>query len=272
MRVKILLISILNFQILLGNEEWYKIPFPIKRWGISYLNISQNEKGNLKSANVDLNKLNLDFENPKSLDVKADLNLIKVDYFLLPFFNIYGIGGEIDTEASFNLGKGVFSIDSTGKPGFDSIIDNILKPINKNMPDIRIKQKSKGDIYGGGILLGCEYRNIFTSLQYTYTQIKLDGNLATKDAQVGTGRVGYNYKYNDNIKILSYFALSYQKTDANISGVIPETNFDYNFNVELEKYTPSFGIFFSLPKNFTFLVDYAWGEKELLAMELGYRF
>lgn len=260
MKKLVILIFMLSCQLSMGMKSWNKIPYPYKKMGISYIIANQLEKGKLKSASITMNPLNLDFFNPKSLEVKANLNLIKLDYFLLPFLNIYGIGGRIDTEASFNLGKGTLSFNPSGKP----ILDNI--------PFKKIKQKSEGNLYGAGALIAGEYKNIFTSFQYTYTEIKLKGDIATKSAEIGSGRLGYNYKYSNSINIMPYLSISYQKTDTSIKGKIPNTKLNYKFNMELEKETPSIGIFFKLPKNFTYLIDYSWGNKELLAMEIGYRF
>ncbi|MGL6132056.1 MAG: hypothetical protein ACRCZ9_10625 [Fusobacteriaceae bacterium] len=271
-------------QLVLAADTWRGIQYPMNRWGISVMGVNQVEKGNLTSAGVKgklgKNKLdiNVDFLKPQDLRVDADVKIVKVDYFVLPFLNVYAIGGELDANVKFNLGKGDVKFGKTGKPFIDAVLEGVEKDIATKMPaNIKIEHKAEGKLYGGGALIAGEYKRVFTSLQYTYTRIEMDGDVAAKSAEVGMAKVGYVAYRESGYSITPYVGAAYQKTDSSISGPIPVelegvSNLNYKFTMELEKVTPSIGIFTVLNDRFTVLVDYSFGDRETLAIDLGYRF
>ena len=267
-------------QLVLAQEYWNGIPYPLNRWGVSVMGANQTEKGNLKSASVEgikihekIPNLNAYFLNPHDMEVDAKVQIVKVDYFILPFLNIYGIGGKLEAEAKFNLGRGNLNFDSTGKNWSDKILGAIGNEISKTMPEnLRIKQKSEGKLLGGGALIAGEYKRVFSSLQYTYTRIEMDGDVAAKSAEVASGRVGYVVYRDSNLSMTPYLGASYQKTNSEISGVIPNTTLNYKFAMELEDLTPAAGVFTVIKNNFTVLLEYSFGDRKTLALDLGYRF
>ncbi len=96
----------------------------------------------------------------------------RLDLWLLPFANIYGIIGYVDGEAELNVNLPGITIDV---PGFGSI--PILDPSTLDL-DIDYS----GETYGGGITLAGGYKNIFGSIDanYTYTDIDIvDGDIKT---------------------------------------------------------------------------------------------
>ncbi|MEG0301542.1 hypothetical protein [Cetobacterium sp.] len=267
-------------QLVLAQEYWNGIPYPLNRWGVSVMGVNQTEKGNLKSASVEgiklhekIPNLNAYFLNPHDMEVDAKVQIVKVDYFLLPFLNIYGIGGKLEAEAKFNLGRGNLNFNSTGKDWNDKLLGAIGNEISKTMPEnLRIKQKSEGKLLGGGALIAGEYKRVFSSLQYTYTRIEMDGDVAAKSAEVASGRVGYVVYRDSNLSMTPYLGASYQKTDSEISGVIPSTTLNYKFEMELEDLTPAAGVFTVIKNDFTVLLEYSFGDRKTLALDLGYRF
>ncbi|MGL5710176.1 MAG: hypothetical protein ACRCW9_04965, partial [Cetobacterium sp.] len=85
-------------QLVLGQDSWRGIPYPMNRWGVSVMGVKQTEKGNLTGASVSGIKIteklnaNVDFLEPEDLKMDADVQIVKVDYFVLPFLNLYAIG------------------------------------------------------------------------------------------------------------------------------------------------------------------------------------
>ena len=267
-------------QLVLAQEYWNGIPYPLNRWGVSVMGVNQREKGDLKSASVEgikihekIPDLNAYFLNPHDMEVDAKVQIVKVDYFILPFLNIYAIGGKLEAEAKFNLGRGNINFDSTGKDWNDKLLGAIGSEISKTMPEnLHIKQKSEGKLLGGGALIAGEYKRVFSSLQYTYTRIDMDGDVAAKSAEVASGRVGYVVYRDSNFSMTPYLGASYQKTDSEISGVIPSTTLNYKFAMELEDLTPAAGFFTVIKNDFTVLLEYSFGDRKTLAIDLGYRF
>lgn len=220
--------------------------FNHKKFGISYINFSQSENGKLKKGELGF----LDFHNGK-IKVDADIQLLKLDYFPLPFLGFYGVGGSIDTKVTVK--------DVKMKLG------NISIPIKQS-----ISKKSNGYLYGGGVILGAGYKNIFITGQYTYTDIVMNEDVGKKTAEVYTGRLGYNYRVNSEVSISPYFAITRQQASTAVKGKIK--NIDYNLDIELEENIPSVGVYITLPKNFTLLGEYSFGDKKYFSFEVGYRF
>lgn len=251
-------------QIILAQDTWRGIPYPMNRWGVSIMGVKQTEKGNLTDASVSGEivkglKLNVNFLEPEDLKVDADVQIVKVDYFVLPFLNIYGIGGKLKANVKFNLGVPTISLPNL--PSF---------PLKKSWT---IEHKSEGKLYGGGALLAGEYNRIFSSIQYTYTRVEMEGDVAAKSSEIGVGRIGYVIYRDENFSITPYAGASYQKTDSSISGSIPGLEgVNYQFQMELEKITPSVGFFTNINNNFTIFVDYSFGDRDTIAIDLGYRF
>ena len=277
---RIIVLLILFSQLIYSQDYWMGIPYPMNRWGVSVMGVTQTEKGDLKSASVQniklhesIPNLNVNFLNPHDMKVDAKVQIVKVDYMLLPFLGVYGIGGKLEAEAKFKLGKGSLNFDSTGKPLYDKILTGIGNEIANSMPaSLDIKQKSEGKLLGGGVILAGEYNKIFTSFQYTYTTIKMDGDVATKSAEIGAAKLGYAVYRNNGNSVMPYVGASYQKTNTEISGVIPKTSLNYRFEVDLEDITPAIGTYITIKENFTILMEYSFGDRELFALDLGYRF
>lgn len=267
-------------QLVLAQEYWNGISYPMNRWGVSVMGVKQREKGDLKSASVNgieiggkIPNANVDFLSPHNMEVDAKVQLVKADYFILPFLNIYGIAGKLEAEAKFDLGRGNFNFDSTGNKFHDGILGGIADKISGTMPEnLHIKQKSEGKLFGGGALIAGEYKRVFTSIQYTYTRIEMDGDVAAKSAEVAAGRLGYVVYRDSDYSITPYLGASYQKTNSEISGVIPTTNLNYKFQMDLEELTPAAGVFTVIKNNFTVLLEYSFGDRKTLALDLGYRF
>ena len=265
-------------QLVIGQDSWRGIPYPMNRWGVSVMGVKQTEKGNLTEASVSGIKIgekltaNVDFLKPEDLKMDADVQIVKVDYFVLPFLNLYAIGGKLEATAQFNLGRANVNFDSTGKPGLDGLLGAVGDGIAEYVPK-SIEYKSEGKLYGGGALIAGEYNRIFSSLQYTYTRIEMDGDVAAKSAEVAAGRVGYVVYRSKGYSVTPYLGAAYQKTDSSISGPIPGLEgVNYQFQMELEDLTPSVGVFTVINDSFTVLVDYSFGDRETLAIDLGYRF
>lgn len=291
------------------RKEWMGIPYPMKRWGVSVLGVNQTEKGNIKSVDMNIKKVEIPIPNfgvleselkvvnPESIEVKADVQLVKLDYFILPFLSVYGVYGQVDAKVNMKAGNpGIanpkFTLDrvNTGKPIIDAIkndfAEKIENELNKNpgaMEELVNKDlaeqislngvfKTEGDIYGIGALLAGEYKNIFLMMQYTYSEIHMKNGLAKKKAEMANGRLGYSFKpQNRFIKSFTpYMGASYQLMDTQVKASAGDLN--VIIDLELDEISPAAGFFMQLPYDLTLLVETTWGTKDSIAIDLGYRF
>ena len=149
----------------------YDLPLPFGA-GINFVYMDQgldirNLKIGFGNANQEVNRVS--FSNAKAKDKAATARL---DLWLLPFANIYGIIGYIDGKTELDVNLPGITVDL---PGFGQV--PILDPATLNF-DIDYN----GTTYGGGITLAGGYKNFFGSLDanYTYTDINLvDADIKT---------------------------------------------------------------------------------------------
>lgn len=268
-------------QLVLAQEYWNGIPYPMNRWGISGLGVTQTEAGKISNIDINIKKipignLNLDLEivNPESIEVKAKVKGVKLDYFVLPFLSIYGIYGQLEADVDMRAGNPKIGIPGTGNNFIDGIIGGYEDKINNHLEKVKLngKFKTEGDIYGiGGILAG-EYKNVFGMLQYTYTEIHMKDGLAKKKAEVSNARLGYSFKPKDTFitNITPYLGATYQLMGTQVKAGIGDLN--ATIDLELDEISPAAGVFIQLSNNMTLMVETTWGTKDSVAIDIGYRF
>ncbi|MGL5965137.1 MAG: hypothetical protein ACRCZ9_12455 [Fusobacteriaceae bacterium] len=291
------------------TKEWMGIPYPMKRWGVSILGVNQVESGNIKKVDMNFDKIEIQIPNlgvlesdlkiinPDSIEVDADVKLVKVDYFVLPFLSVYGIYGQVDAKVKMRAGnpgisnpKFVLDRVNTGKPIADSfqngIIGKIESELNKNPEAIEglvnkdLAQQitlngdfnTEGDIYGIGALVAGEYKNIFAMFQYTYSEIKMKDGLAKKKAEMANGRLGYSFKPDGRYirSFTPYIGAGYQLMDTQVKAGVGDLN--VIIDLELDEISPAAGFFMQFPNDITLLVEGTWGTKDSIAIDVGYRF
>lgn len=181
-----------------ARERGYDLPEP---FGINfnYMNIRQNidvESIKFKNLNaygvVPLKTSLFDISVGKTRQ-KSKTRTIKLDAWILPFWNVYGIIGK--TRGS-SLSK--VSVDSDPSK-FSSLIDKIIaREISKlhdkgDLRDLDFKLKFKGDTYGIGTVLTGGYNNWFGLVDLNYTQTRFDILDGSIDAFTVSPRVGYRF-------------------------------------------------------------------------------
>jgi len=153
------------------REMGYDLPLPFGA-GVNLVYMDQgldirNLKIGFGNANQEVNRVS--FSNASAKDKAATARL---DLWLLPFANIYGIIGHIDGQTELDVNLPGITVDV---PGIGQV--PILDPATLNF-DIDYN----GTTYGGGITLAGGYKSFFGSLDanYTYTDINLvDGDIKT---------------------------------------------------------------------------------------------
>lgn len=251
------------------SSEWMGIPYPMNRWGVSVLGVNQTEKGDISGIsmkNETLNSAGITIVDPESIKVNAKVKLVKADYFVLPFLSVYGVYGQVDADVKLKLGDVNVPVQIPGRP--DS---NIRFPFpNQSL-------NTKGDIYGIGALIAGEYKNVFSMLQYTYSEIHMKNGLAKKKAEMANARLGYSFKpQNRYIKSFTpYIGAAYQLMDTQVKTQVEDPGLgalEAVIDLELDDITPAAGFFMQLPYDLALMVEATWGTKDSIAIDLGYRF
>ncbi|MDE9525768.1 hypothetical protein [Xenorhabdus bovienii] len=213
---------------------------------------------------------------------KSESQMLKLDTWVLPFLNVYGVYGKT---------KG------TSKTILDGIYlgtDNILE--NDSVPFIL---DFKGNTYGAGFTLAGGYNQFFAVLDTNYTRTNLDILDGDLSALVISPRIGYEFVFNPlfsgqgNTKIQVWVGAMYQDITQNFKGDVRNLNnlpseisnwlelidmmggSDVKFDVEqhlAHKWNNTVGARFELTRNFNILSEVGFGNRNSLFVSGEFRF
>jgi len=136
------------------------------------------------------------------LESRATSTTAKIDAWLLPFLNVYGVAGYVDGETSASG----FSIDAP------------IGELANYLPNSFTLAYS-GPVYGGGVTLAAGYNQFFASVDANYTESDLDIGDSTIEAFVISPRVGITGELGGLSGSL-YVGAMYQDVDENQNGTV----------------------------------------------------
>ncbi|MCW7549697.1 hypothetical protein OO184_17585 [Photorhabdus sp. APURE] len=162
----------------------------------------------------------LDIQTGKTRE-KNESHMLKLDTWILPFLNVYGVYGWTKGTSQTNI-EGI-------NINFGSV------PVPFPIKDAPFKLDFKGNTYGGGFTLAGGYNQFFGTFDtnYTYTSLDiLDGKIS---ALVVTPRVGYEFIFQPiipgqgNTKLQIWTGGMYQKITQEFEGDIDSLNLSPEF-------------------------------------------
>lgn len=177
--------SVLPF---LGDEarkRGYDLPEPFGI-NINYMNIRQNiDVDSINFNGLYLGKSSIPLDNAFKINVgntreRSKTETLKLDAWLLPFMNVYGLIGYTDGHSVSQIGVGL-----SGPKG------NVV-PMKK-MQNLDFQLDFKGTTYGIGTTMVGGVGNWFTAFDANYTQTQFDILDGSIDAFTISPRVGYRF-------------------------------------------------------------------------------
>ncbi|MEX9234190.1 hypothetical protein AB7009_18310 [Citrobacter werkmanii] len=180
--------SVLPF---LGDEarkRGYDLPEPFGV-NINYMNIRQN----INVDSINFNGLSLgghSLDNAFKINVgntreRSKTETLKLDAWLLPFMNIYGLVGYTDGHSISQIG-----VDVLGRKGHPIPLPTKLK---SQLQNLAFQLDFKGTTYGIGTTLAGGVGNWFTAFDANYTQTQFDILDGSIDAFTISPRIGYRF-------------------------------------------------------------------------------
>ncbi len=145
------------------REMGFDLPLP---FGVGANFIYMDQGIEIRNLKVDIGGRNIDvggvtFSNASAHNAAATARL---DLWLLPFANVYGIFGYIDGEAELDVNLPSLIVDLP-----------IIGPTPITDPKrIKFNIDYTGTTFGGGVTLAGGYKNFFGSLDVNYTQSDID--------------------------------------------------------------------------------------------------
>ncbi|MGL6114036.1 MAG: hypothetical protein ACRC1R_03260 [Cetobacterium sp.] len=235
-------------------KRGYKLPKP---YGVNLIYVDMKQ-------NVDINQISLSKLKFLNIDIKdAEASNVtkgaRVDLWLFPFMNIYGMVGE-------TKGKSKAKIDISLKkiPGL-------------KVKDVDFALEYDGITYGGGTILAGGYKNIFAMTDINYTRTTLDILEGDITALTVSPRVGYNFpgeKAQTSIWIGGMYQEISQTLKGNIADVIP-INIPGKFEVKEKAKNPwnyVIGTRTEFSNNIEITAELGLGQRKSILLGLGYRF
>ncbi len=154
-----------------GETPWKDIEIPNKLgFGLTLYN--QTQPYQIKS--LELGVPGIDGATLTDLPVENSTTSthFRVDYWVLPFLNVFGLVGKIDSATRVDL------------EGFD-----IGLPVGLN--DLSID--NDGTVYGAGLVLAVGGKSWFGALAYDYTETELSVTTSSVSAQILTPKIGLHF-------------------------------------------------------------------------------
>ncbi|CDG88635.1 hypothetical protein L7750_04990 [Xenorhabdus bovienii] len=274
-----------------ARAKGYDLPEPFGA-SYGYMNLRQDIiidsiKFQFTNPLVDKSFRNLIAVNAGDTREKNESHMLKLDTWVLPFINVYGVYGKT---------KG------TSKTNLDSIyFMDMEDPWLKNIP---FELNFEGKTYGGGATFAGSYNQFFATLDANYTRTTLDILDGDISALVITPRVGYEFVFEPlftgqgNTKVQVWVGAMYQDITQRFKGDVSKLNLpsdladlfgsltnntadngkyksDIKFDVEqhlAHKWNNTVGARFEITRNFNILSEVGFGNRNSLFVSGEFRF
>jgi hypothetical protein len=227
--------------------QGHKLPLP---WGIGVTLYDQTQPYKIVSLDVPLAGIDIGAAEGLRVDNEVTSYHFKFDYWLLPFLDVYLLGGYIDGSTTVKL----------------SDVDLGL-PILLN--DLRVEYN--GYVYGGGATLAVGGDTWFTSLTYDLTRTDLDTTDSTVQAWVLTPRIGLVFE-----DAVVYVGAMYQQAEESHEGIFEMPYLgQVPFSVVLEQaedWNYVVGMSAGLSQHWVLNLEGYFGDRKSVLAALDYRF
>ena len=152
------------------------------------------------------------------LESRATSTTAKIDAWVLPFLNVYGVAGYVDGETSASG----FSLQPLTSPPIPAAnlpaINAGIAGLSPYLPN-SFSIAYSGPVYGVGVTLAAGYNQFFASVDANYTESDLDIGDSTIEAFVISPRVGITGELG-GLNGSLYVGAMYQDIDENQNGTV----------------------------------------------------
>lgn len=253
---------------LFGNDMAGDRKLP-RTWGIGidYFEMSQPyqiDSLSLFDGPVDLGALLVPDPSILPIDNEVRHHDIKIDVWVLPFLNVFGIYGQIDGDTRINLGV-------------------LGLPLPPETNSLAISYD--GDVFGGGVTLAFGGDSWFGSVTATVTDTSLGGDIKSSvSATTIQPRLGLRFGDHTEIWVGGYILDAEEKHSGTIDldlGLLgsmlppPIDGQDVAFEVDLsqsEDFNPSIGMHMMMSDAWEATVEVGAGDRRTVLANITYRF
>jgi hypothetical protein len=254
-----------------AREQGFDLPLP---FGVGANLVFMDQGIKLRNVKVGIGDPTFEVEGLEFSDARAHdrANTFRLDLWLLPFANIYGIFGYINGEAELDLDIGQVA---GGIPG--------LPPILAPGRTIDLNIDYNGTTFGGGMTLAGGYKDFFVSLDgnYTYSNIDVaDSQIKTYTLSPRLGLLVDSAVIPGNLALwVGGMYMRYKQTvtdDVNLKDFdssLPSIILDFKLDVENEQpWNFLFGGQWEITKRWQFMAEGGVGDRNQVVTGLYFRF
>jgi len=220
------------------------------RLGVTLTVYDQRQGYDIQSLDVGIPGIDLSQANGLKVDNKTDTTHLMVDYWVLPFLDVFALGGTVEGKTRVSL-------------------SNIDLGVPLQLNDLRIDYS--GTVFGGGFTLAGGWERTFETLTYEYTKTSLNVSTSSIKAWVATLKVGYQVNGG-----AVWVGAMYQDTQERDQGVYTMPYFGtFPFSVEFKQAKPLnylLGAMAGIGQHWTLTMEAGFGERDSAMLVLGYRY
>ncbi len=221
------------------DERDPRLPLP---FGVGVNVYTQSQDYDLSSLRVNVLPGDLAALEGIGIDNEVSEMNIKLDYWLLPFLNVFGILGNVE-----------------GKTDVDTDL----------IADLSVEYD--GVVYGGGVTLAGGWDRYFVTLTAALTESELDTSTSRVKAWIVSPKLGMTCRYG-----ALWIGGMVQQTDERHEGSIAVPVYDrVDYKVEFEQkeaWNTSLGIATGIGRNWLFDLEAGFGDRTHASLSATYRF
>jgi hypothetical protein len=195
-------------------------------------------------------------------NIAASSVAMRLDAWLLPFLNLYALGGYMQNSPNLSF---TLTVPTLVPPGTREITVNTTGELD-------------GTVFGGGITLVGGYKDFFLSLDTNLTYADLGGNFDQEiDVILYSLRTGWRGQVG-NAMMNIYVGGMYWDSEREISGSIPlpggDTLFFKVLQEPVEPFNFNFGMNVEISRQFQLVTEYGsnFSDMDMLTLSFAYRF
>jgi hypothetical protein len=255
------------------REMGYDLPLP---FGVGANLVLMDQGIDIRNVKVGIGDPTFEIDDLGLSDARARDTAItmRLDMWLLPFANIYGIFGHIDGESELDLDISKIT-SNLPIPG--------LPPVFEPGKTIDLNIHYNGTTYGGGMTLAGGYKDFFASVDgnYTYSDIDIvDGDITTLTISPRVGLLVDSPAIKGSLAFwVGAMYMKYKQTitdDINLNELdprLPSVQLDFKLDVKNdEPWNFLFGGQWEITKRWQIMAEGGVGERKQLILGAFFRF
>ena len=253
------------------REKGYDLPLP---FGVGTNLVLMDQGIDVRNLKIGISAPNLDVSSVRFSNARAHdrANTARLDMWLLPFANIYGVFGYINGEAELDVNVPAISVDLP--------IGNI--PIS-DPQTVKLNIDYNGTTYGGGMTLAGGYKDFFGSLDANYTYSNIDVADSKIEVYTISPRLGMLVDSNAIEGSMALWVgamyMNYKQTvteSIDLSTIIPGfPSVELDFEIDIKNDHPwnfLFGGQWEITKRWQFMTEVGIGDRKQVISGLFFRF